>query len=319
VSPKVSVIILSYNAKHDVLDCLKSVHRSKYPNYEIIVVDNASSDGSSEIIRKTYPHVKLVCSKLNLGRTGGYNLGLKYATGEYILFLDQDTVIEENMIAELIKVISMNSLIGAVGPKIYYFNDPKRIWSVGTSVNLLTGKVHFFGSGQIDKGQFNSIIEVQQCPTAILVRREVISKIRGYDEDIFMVYCDADFCLKIWEAGYKVVVSPFAMLWHKVRKPLKMSESLGLKSPLMAFLGGRNRIIFMKKHAKKPNFLMFLTVFLPIIIIFYSITSIIERRIDLLISFWKGTLYGLKFAILNKKSFYDVIRFISEIKSSKNS
>jgi GT2 family glycosyltransferase len=309
--PKVSIIILSYNAKSDVLDCLKSVLRLKYPNYEIIVVDNCSTDGSFEVIRRMYPNLKLIRSKLNIGRTGGYNLGLRYATGKYVLFLDQDTTVDQNMVTELVNVIEADPSIGAVGPKIYYFNDPKRIWSVGTSVNLLTGKVSFLGNRQIDEGQFNSVIEVQQHPTAILVKRELVTKIGGHDEDIFMVYCDADFCLKIWELGYKIVLSPYAKLWHKVRKPSKLSEYLGMKSPLMAFLIGRNRLIFMKKHTTEPNFLLFLIIFLPAIIIFYSITCIIERKISLLSSFWKGTLCGLKYIISNKnKSFYDVISFL---------
>lgn len=301
--PKVSVIILSYNAKNVILECLESVFALNYPNYEVIVIDNCSTDGSYEAIKRAYPRLKLIRSELNLGRTGGYNLGLKYAKGNYILFLDQDTVVETNMLSELVKAIEKNPLIGAAGPKIYYYDDPQRIWSVGTSVNLLTGKVSFLGIDQIDEGQFNSIFEVQQHPTAILVKSEVIKKICGYDEDIFMVYCDSDFCLKIWEAGYKIVSVPHAKLWHKekVKKSLKLSRKLGMKSPLMAFLIGRNRIIFMKKHAHRTNYVLFLLIFLPIILFFYLFTCIIEARSDLLSSFLNGTQCGLRYALVNEK------------------
>lgn len=306
IMPKVSIIILSYNARNDVVDCLESVFNLNYPNHEIIIVDNGSTDGSWGAIKAMkgrYPLLKLIRSKLNLGRTGGYNLGLKYATGEYIMFLDQDTIVDKNMVNELVKVIEMDPTIGAVGPKIYYYNDPKRIWSAGTSVNLLTGRVHFLGCNQIDKGQFNSVIEVQQHPTAILVKREAINKINGYDKDIFMVYCDADFCVRIWKACYKIVLAPKAKLWHKVKTPLQMHERLGMKTPLMAFLIGRNRIIFMKKHAL--HLTPFLLLFMPLYLLCYSLVCLIDKRLDLLQSFWKGTANGSRFIALNKKSLGD--------------
>jgi len=321
LTPKVSVIILSYNAKNDFLDCLESVLTSNRLNCEIIVVDNGSTDECWEALKRTqerYPFLKLVRSELNLGRTGGYNLGLKYVNGEYVLFLDQDTIIDKNMISELAKVLETDRVIGAVGPKIFYHSDPHQIWSVGGSVSLLTGRASGKGKDEVDRGQFNLVTDVQEHPAAILVKHEVIKRIGGYnsyDKDIFMVYCDPDFCLKIWEAGYKIKLSPRAKLWHKVKKPTKLSEALGMKSPLMAFLSARNRIIFMKKHAPRENFLLFFTLFLPMYSIIYSFIPILEMRFDLCSAFWRGTINGIKFAIFGKKSVTDVYAFAKRIES----
>lgn len=310
-SPKVTVLILSFNAKGILLQCLRSVFNSNYTNYDVLVVDNGSIDGSYEAITHTYPNMKTIRSESNLGRTGGYNLGIKYVTGDYILFLDQDTIIDKNMIAELVKVMDTDVKIGAVGPKICYYDDPKRIWSLGTSVNSITGKVTFIGIDEFDMGQFNSIFEVQQHPTAIMVRADVVKIIKGFDEDIFMVYCDSDFCLKIWEAGYRILSVPNAKMWHreKVLKSLKLSRKIGMKNPLMAYLIGRNRLIFMKKHSSSSSFFVFLIFFYPLLTFLNMSICILEFRMDLLSNYIHGITSGIRYALLGEHQSFSLINF----------
>jgi GT2 family glycosyltransferase len=307
--PKVSVIVLSYNSKQNVLDCIRSITTSDFKDYELLLVDNASSDDTVQEVSRIFPTVRIVKSGVNLGRTGGYNLGIRHACGSLILFLDQDTEISPRMLSELVTIMNSDEGIGGCGPKIYYFNDPSRLWSAGSYVAMLTGRTHFIGRDKFDCGQFDRVIDVQQHPTALMVRSQLANAIGGYDSAIFMVYCDADFCLKIWEAGRRIVLAPRAKLWHKVKKSSHLNEKLGMKTPLMAFLIGRNRIIFMKKHVSMPNFSLFLTLFLPIYLIYYSVVCMSELKIRMLQAFWRGTMNGLKFVLFNKKTIIDVFNF----------
>lgn len=287
--PKVSIVIPTYNRKNDVLECLKSVCELSYPNYEIIVVDNNSNDGTSEAIKKLYPNVKLIKTDENLGVTGGRNLGGKNSSGEYILFLDHDTIIDKNALSELVSVLQKYPGVGACGPIIYSYFDPDKIWSAGTSINTLTGMVYFS-----EKKSYDKIMEVQVLPTAFLVRKEVIEKIGWFDDIYFAVYEDADLCFKIREIGYKVVCVPEAKVWHKV--PMSKYESIE-KVLNRSYYVSRNKIIFMRKHVKTSRFIVFMFFFLPLYIIYYFIMALFLRKPRSLLNYWRGTFSGLHFAL----------------------
>jgi len=310
--PKVSIIVLSYNSKQYVLDCISSIKASDFKDYELLLVDNASSDNTVEEVSRIFPTVRIIKSDVNLGRTGGYNLGIRHSRGSLILFLDQDTEISPRMLSESVAIMDSDEGIGGCGPRIYYFNDPKRLWSAGSYVAMTTGRTHFIGQDTIDCGKFDTVTDVQQHPTALMVRSQITCAIGGYDPEIFMVYCDADFCLKILEAGHRIVLAPKAKVWHKVKQFSLLTEKLGMKNPFMAFLIGRNRIIFMKKHASMPNFGLFLTLFLPTYIVYYSVACIAELKLRMLQAFWRGTLDGLRFVVSNKKPLADVYTFLNK-------
>jgi hypothetical protein len=287
-SPRISIVIPTYNKRKDVLECLHSLRKLYYPNYEIIVVDNGSTDGTSNAIERLFPEVKLVKSRSNLGVTGGRNLGAKHSSGEYIFFLDHDTTVNEKILVELMRAMHNNPKIGIVGPAIYYYSDPKRIWALGTSINMLTGRVSFNHEGKIDHGKFVKAMEVQILPAAFLVRKEVINKVGLFDDIFFAVYEDTDFCFRVKEAGYKVLCVPTAKVWHKV-SPDERKSIVGVLS--RAYLVSRNRIIFMKKHSN--SFLAFIVFFLPVYLIYYSLHAFCLNRIDWLKSFLKGTVSGI--------------------------
>ena len=261
----------------------------RYPNYEIIVVDNGSTDGTGDSIERLFHEVKLVKSNRNLGVTGGRNLGAKHSSGEYIFFLDHDTIVDKNTLNELMGVMQSDPNIGVAGPAIYYYNGPKRVWALGTSINMLTGRVSFNHEGKTDNGQFVKAIEVQVLPTAILVKREVIDKVGLFDDVFFAVYEDTDFCFRVKEAGYKVLCVSTARVWHKV--PLNEREqTLGVLR--RAYYVAKNRIIFMRKHAKPLNFLAFILIFQSIYAAYYTVKSLQYKRVDYLREFWRGIISG---------------------------
>ncbi|MEM3828974.1 MAG: glycosyltransferase family 2 protein [Conexivisphaerales archaeon] len=283
--PLVSVIIPTFNRRNDLLHCLRSLTESSYKNMEIIVVDNGSTDDTSEAVKRHYPNVRLIDLDKNTGVTGGRNAGARVAKGDFILFLDHDMVVDKEMVGTLISFMLNDENIGAIGPVIYYFNEPTKIWAAGTSINILTGKVSF-NTRETNEAYF----EVQVLPAAIMVRREILQKIGLFDETFFAVYEDTDFCFRIREAGYKVMCVLRAKAWHKTPLDKKLRE-LHLLS--RSYYIARNKIMFMKKHAKLLNFMIFLVIFIPVFAFYYTLISLKYFDINAIKEYYKGLFDGL--------------------------
>ena len=295
--PLVSIIIVTWNKKKKVIRCLNSVKGITYPSLEIIVVDNNSTDGTKEEIEKKFAEVVLVKNKINLMAAGGKNTGINHATGNFLFFLDCDNVVDKNAVTELVKIISQDIENGIVGPKMYYCKDPERIWFAGATINLTTSKTTYLGINKLDKGQYERIQETGHFPNAFMVRKEVIGKIGGFDADNFkMHYEESDFCLRAKRAGFKLLFVPTAKVWHDV--PLSseiknISRGFALDDKQRTYMTARNRILFMKKHAKWYGYIIFLLIFLPIFTLYYSLIIIRYRQKDILLSYLKGSFDGL--------------------------
>lgn len=293
---KISVIIPTYNSWQTLKECISSVQNQTQRVFEIIIVDNASTDETSKNILKYFPKVKLVRLQKNSGVTGGRNAGIKAAfkNTDYLFFFDHDMVADFKMIDELLKVIELSEDIGIVTPKIYYWGDKqslrdkslkKRIWSAGTGINLWTGQVLFRGG--IDQGQYDQVAEVQVAPAAILIKRGVLKQIKEFDDRYFAVYEDTDFCFRVKKAGFKTFYSPQAIAYHKI--PLdskKESDRLLTRS----YWIGRNRVIFMRDFGR--SFTIFL-LFIPIFTLYYFLLSLRYSKIKYFLDFLKGTIRGL--------------------------
>lgn len=285
---KISVVIPTHNLKREAIKCAGSVLESSYQNKDVIVVDNGSTDGTSEVMRQKFPHIKLVRSEKNLGVCGGRNLGFKSVSSDsqYVLFLDHDIFLEKDAIGKLLEVAVADPKVGIVTGKIYYSDDPTIIWAAGTSINLISGKVSF--NGGKDNGQFDEVKEVQVAPSIIFAKRELLDKIGGFDESLFATYEDTDFCFRARKAGYKVIYTPYARAHHSI--PLDHWESME-RLLSSTYYVARNRVIFMRKHS--PYFLIFLC-FIPLYAVYYSLLALQHRRLDSFKSFFKGSISGLK-------------------------
>jgi len=220
LSPLVYIILVNWNGKNDTLECLSSLQKVSYSNFKILVVDNASHDGSVEAIRTDFPNVELLVNKENLRFAGGNNIGIQYAlqnNADYILLLNNDTTVEPNFLSELIIVAGNQNEIGIVGAKIFYYTDNKRIWFAGGTINLKTGITKHRGIRTIDVGQFNNEEEVGYITgCCMLVKREVIDKIGMLDESYFIYGEDADWCLRAKKVGFKLMYAPSSVAYHKV-------------------------------------------------------------------------------------------------------
>lgn len=286
-STNISVIIPTYNSWVTLKNCINSIQKQTLKSLEIIVVDNGSTDGTSQRVKKFFPKVKLISLKRNTGVTGGRNMGIRKSSpsSDYLFFFDHDMVAERGMLYQLVKVAQRSSSIGIVTPKIYYFEDKKRIWSAGTLINLWTGKITFRGGK--DLGQYEKTEEVQIAPAAMLVRKEVIRKVGGFDDRYFLTYEDTDFCFRAKEKGFKIFYVPTSLAFHKI-SPKPEDEADRLLS--RAYWVGRNRVIFMKKFGR--NFFIFL-LFVPFFSLYYLNLALRNHRMRDWVKFLQGTTEGV--------------------------
>jgi GT2 family glycosyltransferase len=216
----VYIIVLTWNGKADTLECLQSLQKLSYPNYKIIVVDNASIDGTAEEVLQLYPTVELIRNSLNLRFAGGNNVGIKAALknqADYILLLNNDTTVAENFLSHLIEAAESDEQVGMAVPKIYYHSDPKRIWYAGGKIDWWSGSISHSGVRETDNGQFEKIKTTDYITgCAMLVKKNVIEKIGILDESYFIYGEDADWSLRVVRAGFKLLFVPKAIIWHKV-------------------------------------------------------------------------------------------------------
>lgn len=229
--PKVSIIVLNWNGREDTIECLDFLKEIDYPNYEIIVVDNGSSDDSVEKIKEyKNQRIKLLTLNSNLGFAGGNNVGIKNALengADYVLLLNNDTAVEKDFLSHLIQAAEeqeplYSKKIGVLGPKIYFYDNPKQIWFAGGKINRILTKGEMVGYGEIDRGQFNEIKETDYITgCCLLIKREVIEKIGLMWDGYFLYYEDTDWSLKARQNGWKIIVAPKAKIYHKASRSTK--------------------------------------------------------------------------------------------------
>ncbi len=217
---KVAIIILNYNGLPYILDCLRSLKQST-----IIVVDNASTDGSVETIKNKFPQVKLIRNQNNLGFAGGNNVGIKYALKkgfDHIMILNPDTRAEKNFLKPLIQLMRSDEKIGIVAPLLKGKEKDKIIYALGAKLNPILGRTKHLHLIRRPKKALEQELVSACC---MLVKREVFEKIGLFDERFFLYFEDSDFCLRTKKAGYQIYVEPKSVVFHQI------SKSLGGLSP----------------------------------------------------------------------------------------
>ena len=245
---KVSIIIVNWNGFQDTKECLESLKLLIYKNFDIIVVDNGSTDNSVENLKKNFSNIILLEAGKNLGFAGGNNFGIKYALehgADYVLLLNNDTVVDKHLLNHLISTsigLGRDSILGA---KIYYHKEPKRIWYAGARwVKSKSGFIHE-GQNIIDDGTiFNSIRETEYiCGCVLFVSANVLKKVGLLDDLYFLTFEETDFCFRARKMGIYCYLVPDAKVWHKV------SISFGGEnSSLFQYYAMRNKLLWAEKH-----------------------------------------------------------------------
>jgi hypothetical protein len=244
--PHIAMIVLNWNRREDTIECLQSLTGLDYLNCEFVVVDNGSTDGSVEAIQSAFPSIQLLINTENLGFAGGNNVGIRHALGgeaDYIFLLNNDTVVDPALLDELVTTAEADPRIGLVGPKIYYYDQPDKLWYAGAREQWLRRIPATVGLDELDQGQYDQVRETAFIyGTAMLIHRRVLEDIGLFDERFFAYHEDADFCMRARQAGYRCVYNPRGVIWHKVSAATRDIPHV------QDYLRAKGRILFFVKH-----------------------------------------------------------------------
>ena len=227
----ISVIVLNYNGKGFLDGCLSSLASQTYSDFEVIVVDNGSRDGSPEYVKENYPWVRLAKNDENLGFAGGTNVGIRAAKGEFVITLNNDSRADSRFIEELIKPMA-DPEVGVCAAKMLFPDG--RINSAGICISR-SGAAWDRGMFEPDRGQYEFVEEVfGACAGAALYRREMLDEIGLFDEDFFLYLEDVDLAFRARLAGWKCIYVPGARVIHH------HGGTAGVGSDLAVYYGNRN-------------------------------------------------------------------------------
>lgn len=241
--PLVSVIIVNYNGLGLLEDCLGSLRGQTFRDFEVILVDNASTDGSLAFVRENYPEVMILRNRENLGYGKGNNAGIMTSKGQYLCLLNNDTKADPNWLLRLVEASSKGDRnVGMYASKILNYDHPEVIDNTGL-VMYRDGIARGRGRLEKDIGQFGSNEEVffpSGC--AGFYKKEMLDEIGLFDEDFFLYLDDVDIGLRARMSGWKCIYVPDAVVYHKY------SATTDPYSPLKAYLVERNRIWIVIKY-----------------------------------------------------------------------
>lgn len=245
--PFIGIVVPVWNALAYTLACLDSLAKLSYPRVEVVVVDNGSTDGTSEAIRDRYREVVLIRNERNMGFAHACNQGLAHVfahKAEFALLLNNDTLVAPDMLLRLVDAAQSNPGAGILGPKICYADRPDVPWFTGIRFK---GQIYIVRTAS-PKYQVQSDVPVlvdfiSGC--GMLIHRTVYDTIGGLSTDYFMYYEDLDFCLRAKHAGFGVMYVPSALMWHA------LSVSTGGKdSPLKQYFQIKSSLIFYRRHTR---------------------------------------------------------------------
>ena len=307
MSPNVSIVILNWNGWRDTVECLGSLLRVNDTNFEVVIIDNASSDDSvaklTEWIRsqdiplfrscESHPHaiddnagkeisgpqcVTLLSLPENIGFCAGNNLGLRHAQTRgvpYVVILNNDTIVDPAFLSPLVAFARANPAVGLIGSQIRYAKDPDRTWWAGGHFN------RWLGSKRLYDGQSSTQVPREPYPTqwvsgcVTFIPLAVFAEIGGYDERFF-IWCDEwDLSLRANRAGYQMAVVPSSVVYHKI------GRSLGLMSPLTYYYSARNLLLLRREYLPRETWACFLMAYLP-----YKLLQALHCTVRFGRSFW---------------------------------
>jgi len=247
--PLVAVVVLHARGRSHTEGCLRSLAAPTYPHVCAILIENGSRDFTAAEVEQILPGTRFIRSEVNLGFTGGVNLGMRHAVdlgARYVLLLNNDTTVAPDAVSELVRVAEEDPRIGVVGAKVLQMDVPDRIESVGLRLNLIWGRVYQIGFGHRDRGQYDRVADVLAVSgAAMLLRPDVWKGVGELDDRYFLYFEDADLCVRVRQAGCRVVTAPRARVYHKGK-----GVSEGLTSPMCSYYATRNHLMIMRRYGR---------------------------------------------------------------------
>lgn len=249
IYPKVSVVILNWNGKPYLEKFLPSVLSSGYPNLEIVVADNASTDDSVEFVKSHFPEILVLSNKENLGFAGGYNAVLSQINADYFVLLNSDVEVTPGWIEPVIELMESDTMIAAAQPKLLDWNDRDLFEYAGAAGGYLDKYGYPFCRGRIfdtqesDMGQYNTSSEIFWASgAAIFIKKACWEKVSGFDADFFAHMEEIDLCWRLKNLGYKIMYCPSSTVFHIG------GGTLQAESPFKTYLNFRNNLAMLLKN-----------------------------------------------------------------------
>ena len=316
--PLVSIVIPTHNRKTMLLRLLKSIFSSTYKNLEIIIVDDASHDGTSEFIRSKYSKntkLKIIRNRSNLFAAGSRNVGFKKCRGEYIFFIDDDNVVDKNLISRLVKEFLKDPTIGELGPVNYSFLNKKKILWARTRRNMFTSKTN--QSRDLKSFEKLKNWETDDVPNAYIVKKSVVKKFNiFFRKEYGIMYEESDYAYRIRKAGYQIRVVRDAKIYHDIENRTPDGRIKGymwhfMEDKRRPFVFARNRIIFHSIFSTKLEFISIITLWVWLFAIYYIYEILfytgvgkfsLANKISLAFAYLRGTFNGI-YLIISKKKF----------------
>jgi GT2 family glycosyltransferase len=283
--PLISIIALNWNTTPVTQAFLSSIAEcNTYSNIEVIIVDNASREDPSEAFRAVYPAVKVIRNSDNLGFSGGNNVGLRAAGGDYFFIVNNDTEFTPGLLEGLLEVFKLHGDAGVACPKFHYFFEKGTIEYAGYNrINLLTGRNGMIGHGEKDEGQYDEMrVTSYAHGGGMLVSKKVVERVGLMPEQFFLYYEELDWSEQIKRGGYKIYYQPLSLIYHKE------SVTTGKSSPLKTYYLTRNRILFMRRNVSRWALLVFSAYFVFFTIPKNSVFFLLKGQRQHFRSFWKG-------------------------------
>jgi len=223
--PKVSIIIVNHNGLEHLKACLDSVLKTEYPNFEIIFIDNKSTDNSVKFVEKSYPSIKIIRNNENLGFGAAANLGITSSSGKYIAFLNEDVEVDRNWLTPLVECMESNRNIAVCEGKMLHFFNRKFFDSANGAGRFIDkfGNVFVRGGEEIDQGQYNKSVKTFYALT--LFRRTIFQEVGLFDTKFFLYYEETDLCWRIRLKSFEIVYVPSSIIYHKGPKKGKTSSN----------------------------------------------------------------------------------------------
>lgn len=294
---KLSVVVTTSNRYTDLLSCIDSILTSDFHDifWELIIVDDASSDKTATLSENTFANkavsltkVKIVHLSERVMMVKARNIGLAESSGEYILFVDDDNIVDKNLIVTLIGFVKTHKDAGIVGPAMYYRDGTK--YMDYQKINLYTGKT----SGIVCKSQGDGFFESDGIPNVFMITSAVKEKCGSFDETLMQTFTEPDYSFTAKKFGYRTYIVTSAHTYHQIdKKDLITSKMLGGKFAQKAYCLMRNRTIIEARYGstlQKTIYLVFFSWFWPLI---YSLLMLREGRFDLIKLYWLGWYDGL--------------------------
>jgi len=297
--PKVAIILLNWNSFDHSSNCIESLQLCDYPNFEIIVVDNGSIDGSGNLLKAKFPKIILIASPTNEGFAAGNNRGFSYAIENqfaYAMMLNNDVFVEPDFISKLIQYMESHPDAGAIQPKIFFNHNRKKIWNGGSYFLSWLGWTYskrYMRRAGVLQSQFQQVDWITGC--AFLTKTSILKEVGLLKEAFFIYYEDVDLSFRIRSNGYQLIFHPESIIYHIAgsSNKAKVKGKEGYASPIVHYLNSRNHIWLLKKWTKWyqwPSTLLILFLYYLSIMIYFAL----RWRPTKLKSVLRGIIDGMK-------------------------